>query len=183
MFLSHPISAALPRLLSACLLALLMSAQTGYAQTAAQAPDGSNSDAARAYFAQSEQSKQIGEAYFNAYMKMDWDKLGTLLGETANFSDPTARLVFGRVDVTGKEAILRYFRTSYAGLTLKFLPTRKLYSGHFAIFEGMLDWTYPTPQGVQRVIMPFVNVLQIENGLVVKHLDLADYHPYYGVDG
>lgn len=172
----------MPYLLATFVVVFHFVTPIAYAQNDVTAGANNSSDAMNRYFAQSERSKQVGEAYFNAYLKKNWDELGTLLADQGNFTDPTARLVFGNVDVTGKAEVLRYFRENYAKITMKFLPARKVYSGHYAIFEGSLDWTYPGENGTVRVVMPFTNILHIENGLVVKHTDLADYHPYFGTD-
>jgi ketosteroid isomerase-like protein len=172
----------MPQLLATCAIVLQLASPLAQAQTDAAETVTDPAAVANRYFTQSEISKQVGEAYFDAYINKDWDKLGTLLADRGNFNDPTARLVFGQINVTGKAEVLDYFRRNYPEITMKFLPQRKTYSGHYAIFEGMLNWTYQSPNGTERVVMPFINILQIEGGKVVKHTDLADYHPFFKHD-
>lgn len=130
------------------------------------------------YIEQSKQSKLVGEAYFSAYIAKDWDKLSSLLSDQGQFSDPTAELVFGSVKKVGKDKVMRLFRENYAPLSMKFLPSRTIFSGNYAIFEGILDWSYEQDGQTIRTIMPFITKLHIKNGKVLEHLDLADYHPY-----
>ncbi len=104
-------------LFATCALLLQFASPMAQAQSAANT--GTTNEAMSRYFAQSEQTKQIGEAYFNAYVNLDWDKVETLLATQSNFSDPTARLVFGNINISGKAAIVEYFRTAYKGLPLK----------------------------------------------------------------
>ncbi len=126
-------------------------------------------------------SEKVGEAYFSAYIARDWDRLEPLLAERGSFADPTAALVFGPVQNLGKATAMKNFRDGYAAITdMSFNRSRAFFSGHYAVFEGTLDWSLRLKSGklVVTKAMPLVTVLRIEDGLVVEHRDLADYHPY-----
>ncbi|MBC2776381.1 nuclear transport factor 2 family protein [Parasphingopyxis marina] len=134
--------------------------------------------------ATSAETAPVGEAYFAAYIARDWDALEPLLADAASFRDPTAELVFGGALADGKAAMMTLFRQGYAGITrMEFRPLRTLHAGHYAIFEGELDWALDMGDGsgegrIVESVMPFVTLLRIEDGLVVEHRDYADYAPF-----
>ena len=133
-------------------------------------------------FAQvSQATAKVAEAYFAAYVARDWDRLAPLMAPAGSFSDPTARIVFGSLEHRGGAAVLAFFRESYAGLSrMNFHRTRAFFSGDVAVFEGKLDWTLQLGEGKEVVVdgMPFVTTLKVEDGQVVEHRDLADYHAF-----
>jgi len=133
-----------------------------------------------AYGAASERSRAVAERYFAAYVAKDWRGLGELLAEDGSYADRTAELVFGNVLHKGKEAVLRFFGSGYADVQMRYHPMRTIFTGHYAVFEGNLDWSMGVASGktVKTDAMPFVVILRIENGLVVEHRDYADYHPF-----
>lgn len=159
------------RTTSILLLCIVLAA--GALPAAAQAPDAvAQASAATA---------RVAEAYFDAYVARDWDRLAPLLAENGGFADPTAEPLFGKVDVAGKPATLRYFRENYAAIReMRFERTRAFFSGQHAVFEGTLDWTLALGDGkqVRTQAMPFVTILRLEGGRVVEHRDYADYAPF-----
>lgn len=132
------------------------------------------------YTQQSDATAKIGEAYIDAYIALDWDRLEPLLAENATVHDPTAEILFKTQRKDGKPEAMKGFREGYAGVTKMMLHrTRTLYSGNYAIFEGDLEWGVKFPAG--RVVesrTPFVAILRIENGKVVEHRDYVDYAPF-----
>lgn len=156
-------------LFTALSVSLLMFASPGLAQT----PSTTYADAANA-------TKDVGEAYFAAYIARDWDAMEVLMAEENSFRDDTAALVFGAVKYLGKDNMLKGFREGYASVThMDFKPIRRMFAGHFAVFEGNLDWGINLDGG--RVVnseMPFVVILRVEDGKVVEHRDYADYSPF-----
>lgn len=125
-------------------------------------------------------SALVGQAYFDAYISMNWDEVALRLAEKSKFSDPTAAQIWGTPEQTGKSNIVKNFMKAYRPLTMRFTPTRKIFSGNFALFEGTLDWSYELPQRtITTEKMPFVVVLRLENGLIVEHRDYADYTPFF----
>lgn len=125
-------------------------------------------------------SESVGQAYFDAYIARDWDSLEPLLAGTGSFHDATAELVFGGAEAQGKAAMMTLFREGYAGIRrMELRPLRTFHSGHYAIFEGELDWTLQLDGGGEvSSVMPFITILRIENGLIVSHRDFADYAPF-----
>jgi ketosteroid isomerase-like protein len=131
------------------------------------------------YFAATEQSKQVGTQYFQAYIKMDWTALAPLMAEENSFDDKTAQLVFGPMLKQGKAQVLQHFTENYVGLTMQFTTSRQLFAGNMALFEGELNWTLQQPK--RKIVtqkMPMVIVLKIEHGKVTEHRDYADYQPF-----
>jgi hypothetical protein len=128
----------------------------------------------------SEQTREVAERYFQAYVAMDWARVATLLAEQASFSDPTATTVFGQVAHRGKTAVLKGFTEGYAALQqMRFVPQQRFFSGRHAVFSGQLDWTMKLDNGrLVHTVMPLVTTLRVEDGLVLEHVDLADYHPF-----
>jgi limonene-1,2-epoxide hydrolase len=133
------------------------------------------------FAAASAATRGTAEAYFAAYIARDWDKLETLLAEGGGFSDPTATPVFGKVEVTGKLATLKFFRENYAAIkAMHFNKVRTFFSGSHAVFEGTLDWTLVLQGGkeVVTVGMLLVTILRLDSGRVLEHRDFADYQPF-----
>ncbi|MBT9503586.1 MAG: nuclear transport factor 2 family protein [Burkholderiaceae bacterium] len=142
--------------------------------------DGARAAEPGPYVRQSEQTRQVAEPYFKAYLNRDWDTVAGLLAEQASFGDPTATLVFGGVQHQGRQAVLKLFRESYAAIVqMRFQARHSFHSGHYAVFSGDLDWTLRMQDGREvRSVMPFVTSLRIEDGKVIQHQDLADYAPF-----
>ncbi|MEZ4411778.1 MAG: nuclear transport factor 2 family protein [Gemmatimonadales bacterium] len=138
------------------------------------------SPGASAYLEASDSSRTVGQEYLQAYIALDWDRIESMLGDAASFQDPTAELIFGGKLVSGRDNMMAKFRTGYAGIQMSFVETRAVYSGHYAIIEGLLTWSAPLGDGrrVTAKDSPFVLILRIEGGLVVEHRDYADYHPF-----
>ncbi|NNC73034.1 MAG: nuclear transport factor 2 family protein [Sphingomonadaceae bacterium] len=125
-------------------------------------------------------TRAIGQSYFDAYIARDWDRLEPLLADSASFRDPTAALVFGGAQADGRAAMMTLFREGYAGITrMAWRPLRAIHSGQYSLFEGELDWALDMGDGrIVASVMPFVTMLQIENGRVVSHRDYGDYTPF-----
>ena len=126
-------------------------------------------------------TQRVAEPYFAAYIARDWNRLEPLLGDMGRFSDPTALPVFGVVRHEGKTAVMKNFREGYASIThMTFHQVRSFFSGQHAVFEGRLDWTLALGDGRHATTegMPFVTILQVVNGQIVDHQDLADYKPF-----
>lgn len=163
---------AMPRLLALRPLLFLL-VMSGWLPAAAQP--------AQSFAAISAATEHVAEAYFSAYIARDWDTLAPHLAEAGGFADPTATAVFGKVEVHGKQATLRYFRENYAGIKhMRFNRSRAFFSGTHAVFEGTLDWTLSLPGGKDAVTvgMPFVTILRLEGGQVLEHRDFADYQSF-----
>lgn len=122
----------------------------------------------------------VGQAYFDAYIARDWNRIEPLLADEASFHDATAELVFGGAIAEGKPAMMTLFREGYAGITrMSLRPLRAFHSGHYSVFEGELDWALRLDDGVEVAsVMPFVTIVRIEDGRVVSHRDYADYAPF-----
>ncbi len=122
----------------------------------------------------------VSDAYFAAYIGRDWDKLETLIAEQSDFQDPTATLIFGGIVSEGSAAMMDRFRNGYSSLThMEFATTRRLISGHVALYEGELDWGIDLGDGtIVNSVTPMVIVLTVEEGKVVHHRDYVDYAPF-----
>lgn len=126
-------------------------------------------------------TRAVADAYFNAYIARDWERLAPHLADAGGFSDPTAALVFGSVRFDGKVATLKNFREGYAAIQhMAFQPMRTFSFGEHAVYEGTLDWTLALGSGRQAVTkgMPFITVLRVVRGQVLEHRDYADYTPF-----
>ena len=129
----------------------------------------------------SARTERVAEAYMQAYVARDWDRLAPLLAAEARFQDPTAALVFGGQFPAGKDTVLKFFREGYAAIqTMAFERSSAFFSGHHAVFVGHLAWSLKLRDGrVVHTRMPLVTVLTLnEADQVVDHRDLADYQPF-----
>lgn len=128
----------------------------------------------------SARTKEVGERYFAAYIAKDWSTVGALLAENGSFADRTAELVFGSTLQQGRAATLAFFEKGYAGVQMRYRSSRAIHTGHYALYEGSLDWTLKLDDGrtITTEGMPFIVTLRVEGGRVVEHRDYADYHPF-----
>lgn len=136
---------------------------------------------AESFAERSAATKPVAERYFSAYIARDWDRLEPLLAEESSFVDPTAEPVFGKVERRGKLEVMKNFREGYAAIRhMAFAPTRTVFSGAYAVFEGTLDWTLELDGGKEAVTrnMPFLTILRVQSGVIVEHTDYADYQPF-----
>lgn len=151
------------------LLALLGSAAIALAQTA------------RPSLAErSAQTEAVAKPYFEAYIARDWDRLEPMLDDKAVFDDVTAHLVFNAVGKQGKVELMKAFRETYAAIrSMRFHPQSQFASGEYMVFVGELEWSLAMPDGlVVDTRMPFVVRLQVHEGKVLDHQDMADYKPF-----
>ncbi len=129
------------------------------------------------YTQQSAATGSVADAYIDAYIAMDWERIAPLLADKATFHDPTAETLFGATQKQGKADILTGFREGYAAITKMTLHrTRTLHSGHYAIVEGDLVWGVKFPDN--RLVesrAPFIVIVRVEDGKVVEHRDYVDY--------
>lgn len=131
-------------------------------------------------------NQQIAQAYFNAYIARDWQTLEQYLDPNGSFADTTAKPVFGDVSVNGKAQTVAYFTKNYASIQeMSFTPSRQWVSGDVAVFEGVLNWQINLGENkiVTTEAMPFITILELKEGLVVRHRDYADYKPFLNAFG
>jgi|GEM_PF-4027486 len=123
---------------------------------------------------------EIGDKYFQAFMKKDWDTIEPLLADHASFRDVTAEILFDAVLHDGKEAVMKILREGFAAIDLiSFEPIRTMHSGNYAVYEGTLTWQVKVDADqVFSMTMPIMTILRIENGLVVEHRDFAVYEEF-----
>lgn len=132
------------------------------------------------YVEQSASTGTIGDAYLDAYIALDWDRLEPMLADSVSFQDRTAELLFPNLVKSGKGEVIKGFREGYTGLTkMIFHKTRSFHAGNMAVYEGNLEWGVKFPQGrVVESLTPFIVILRVENGKVVEHRDYVDYQPF-----
>lgn len=122
---------------------------------------------------------RVARDYMNAYQHLDFAAMEPLAAESLHFEDqgspaPTV--------ARGKAATFLHLRTTLKDFTrLQFRPTRTIFSGETAIFEGEADWTVHDPasgKNHETTGMPMVITLLIKDGLVVEHRDYVDLMGY-----
>ena len=112
----------------------------------AEAPDPANPapPPGPSYIESSAATRDVGERYFAAYVDKRWDDLAPLLAERAQFVDPTAEAVFGKVEMIGKSAVMENFRANYANLSMQFTAQRVIHSGAYAVFRALSSYLSPS---------------------------------------
>lgn len=128
----------------------------------------------------SKETEAVAQAYFEAYIARDWNRLEPLLDEQGRFEDATAAVLFGGQAKQGKAEQMRFFREAYAGIrAMQYHPVSQFASGEHMVFVGELSWRLAMPDGLLvDTRMPFLVRLQVRDGKVVEHLDTADYKPF-----
>ena len=167
------------------LLSVVGAAPAGSEEAAGEGHHVISAAAIARYQSASLSAQETGEAYFAAYLKKEWDTVESLLADHASFRDVTAELLFDSVSHEGKEAVMTIFREGFARITdMRFHETRTLYSGHYALFEGALDWTVVIEDGRAplSMTMAIMTMLKVGDGLVVEHRDFADYTPFIAAE-
>lgn len=149
----------------------------GAVALAAPTPILAEENARPSYAEQKVETEQVADAYFDAYIARDWDRLEPLLADDASFADPTAELVFGNPPTRGRDAIAAKFRKGYSSISaMSFDPIRVFHGGNMALYEGTLSWTLNFADGnVLDSSMPYVAIIRVEGGKVVSHRDYGDY--------
>lgn len=132
------------------------------------------------YLETSAVTRTIAEGYFRAYLAKDWDALASLSGANLSFQDRTAELVGGGKATLGLPEVLRKFREGYASIELDYHPARATFSGHYALFSGILNWKVTLQNGrrVETRDAAFLVILRVEDGEVVEHRDYVDYNGF-----
>ena len=144
------------------------------------AQDGSGDTPQPSYDDVSEATGVVTDAYFAAYISLDWDTLETLLAEDASFEDTTATLVFGPVLSEGRTAMMQRYRIGYAAIThMEFVTDSRMVSGPNGVYQGALHWGLDLGGGLEvDSVTPMVIVLTVEDGKIVRHEDYLDYAPF-----
>jgi ketosteroid isomerase-like protein len=123
-------------------------------------------------------TKEICTKYFDAYIKLDFDTMKTVMHEDISFQDPTAGLIFGWKKIEGKSNVYENFKKSYAAIVeMKADTTRSIFSSNTAVFELMLTWKFMSANDREiEINMPLVVVLTVKAGKVIEHRDYGDYN-------
>lgn len=155
-----------------CLAVLSLSVVLGFASVPAPAVAQKVG-----YTQQSAATATVADAYIDAYIAKDWNRVEPLLSDNATFHDPTAEVLFGSKQKDGKPSVMAAFREGYEAVTKMTLHrTRVLNAGNYGIVEGELEWSVKFPG--DRLVQsrgPFIIIVRVEGGKVVEHRDYLDY--------
>lgn len=136
--------------------------------------------------------ENIATEYMKAYGNWDFDKMKTFYSEDIRFEDPTGSEAFGQtMMVEGKENVYMFFKDVFKDRFkddkppyVNFIIDKKFISGSFIIMNTTFECVLPTSWFKENssetvlVSIPFVTILEIENGLIKKHTDYGDYSKY-----
>ncbi|MCB1025155.1 MAG: nuclear transport factor 2 family protein [Acidobacteria bacterium] len=125
-------------------------------------------------------TQDVATKYFNNYMAIDWDALGSLMHDEISFDDATADLLFGEKKPVGKANVLKNFRDTFVAIT-NMTPklSRTFFSGDVGVFEMDLSFSFKNRQnGLTTIEMPLVVVITVKDGKVIEHRDYGDYREY-----
>lgn len=136
------------------------------------------------YEEQSASTATVSDAYLDAYIALDWNRLEPMLADNVTFQDRTAELLFPNLVKSGKAEVIKGFREGYVGLTkMIFRRSRTFHAGNMAVYEGELEWGVKmSPTRVVESVTPFVVIVRVEDGKVVEHRDYVDYAPFLKQD-
>jgi hypothetical protein len=128
---------------------------------------------------------EIAESYLNALYAFDFDALQTLLASDATFNDPTGESLAGtEISYLGRDAIISGFEASSAILRdASFEVHGGFDSGEYVVLNLTYRFevngeAFGTPGAWIPIAMPAVTILRTINGIVLEHLDHADYDEF-----
>jgi ketosteroid isomerase-like protein len=125
--------------------------------------------------------EQVARAYLAAYESADIEQLARLAAEDIEFRDDSAPTGpgGGPYHFVGRDAWLaglRGFVTDGGLIDLRQTHDLAWQSGSQMVFVGTVDARYRDPAGgVFHFKTRIVTVLTVRNGLVWRHIDVADY--------
>jgi len=125
---------------------------------------------------------EIALRYLNAMYATDYEDYANLLHPNATFDDPTAVAFDGEAwHITGRQAIVDFIRdSSEVVVDAGFNVQSQFSTGEFVVFNLEYRSTFEgdalgIPGKLISINMPAVTILQIQNGLVVHHIDHINY--------
>lgn len=126
--------------------------------------------------------RAVAEAYLEAYGAMDFDRLETYWSEASVWQDPTSAAVGASPDpVSGATAIRAHLTTATTGLEdLEFVFDERFESAGFVVSVGTMRYGIDVappgkPAHRARFELRTVIVLEIRDGVVVRHTDYTDF--------
>ena len=138
--------------------------------------------AASAQQATSQETITIAENYLAAYSTFKPEKMAPFLAEDMVFSDPTSTdqtADGGAFMFNGKDAVLKGlgdYAAQYKAFSVNYDIERQYESNGVVVFVAQLTYNLVTNDDKTFTgAAPIVTAITVENGKVVKHLDLYDY--------
>ncbi len=126
-----------------------------------------------------ESTKRVAQEYHAAYMGLEFEKMREILADSASWEDPTAQELFGLTRVVGADSIFAQLTRAFTGVfEIKHREDDYRYSGHFAMMETLLDYSFNLGEGGKRIDITDLHVIfiyEVRDGKVVSHRDYADY--------
>ncbi|MEO9871081.1 nuclear transport factor 2 family protein [Ekhidna sp.] len=125
--------------------------------------------------------------YLDMYTSMKFDEIGEFYSDRTIFDDATMSF-FGQgrdyAKRTGREDIIAFLKEGFASLSGIEYEIEKSYGVGVVHFTyGILKYTYsPKIEGEIRSLsmeLPLAIVLEIKDGKIVRHQDVADYTEWY----
>ncbi|NHN25764.1 nuclear transport factor 2 family protein [Flavobacterium jejuense] len=134
----------------------------------------------------------IATAYMKAYGDWNFDTMKTFYSEDIHFEDPTAEKAFGQPFLfKGKENVYAFFKGVFKDRFknnkppyVNFIIEKKFCANSFVIINSTFECVIPTSWFKKEsketilIAIPFVTILEIENGKIKKHTDYGDYSKY-----
>lgn len=121
-------------------------------------------------------------AYLDAYSTFDPEKIAPFLSDDAVFEDPTSTdeaANGGPFLFNGKAAILEglgEYAAQYNAFTVSYEIERQYESNGSVVFVARLSYTAEAKDGrVFTGAAPIVTVVQVRDGMIVRHTDYYDY--------
>ncbi|MFI0429411.1 nuclear transport factor 2 family protein [Mariniflexile sp. HMF6888] len=140
----------------------------------------------------SQSHKTIALSYMEAYGDWDFDTMKTFYAENIHFEDPTGSEVFNqKFDFNGIKEVYNFFRGVFKNgfenerpPYVDFRIEKVFESGSFIIINSTFECQLPNAwfkePSSERILIsiPFLTILQIENGKIISHTDYGGYDSY-----
>ena len=141
---------------------------------------------------ESQSPKIIALKYMEAYGDWDFDTMKPFYAENIHFEDPTGSEAFNqKFDFNGIEEVYNFFKNVFKNgfknekpPYVNFRIEKVFESGSFVIinstFECQLPNSWFKESSLESILIsiPFLTILQIENGKIISHADYGGYDNY-----
>lgn len=123
---------------------------------------------------------EIANTYYKALYSQDFDKVREISSPNLIFEDPTSPPGLIPAKVSGLDSVITYFQTNLPKLNVDMTITKSYASNGCSILhQNSSGTTLASTFGIDgdkiRFQIQGVTVIQVKNGLVIRHIDYFDY--------
>jgi hypothetical protein len=132
-------------------------------------------------------ASEISSKYLELYTSMRFDEIGVFYTDKSIFEDPTTSFFDPRRKYeikTGSDDITAYLKKGFEKISnIEFNIEKQYAAGTISFSYGILNYDYMIKvEGKDKTLkikLPLAIILEIKEGKVIHHQDIADYNEWY----